>query len=320
MELLRTIYNRGYPSEYLQARIRGRRVYLIADWQRIFSAANPLEAVPASPYRRALSYGSEEEVWRNLLQEFAWLYGQMDQRLRDIFSPVFIYFELRTLILCLRNKVERNDRKIEALLRHTLLAEKVQKTLTAEDGLSATVNAVAGVLAACVRRFGRLRGMYREEGLPGFERGLTHLYLEEAITGSLHPLIRAFMGRLIDTRNVITLYKQVRWHIKASPSFIREGRAGESALREMAEKNDMAEVTLLIRRLTGVEVEIASAGTVENLLLTGITRFLRRRGREPAGPGLILDYLWRCYVEARNLSLLIHCGEDREALGAELIQ
>ncbi|KAF0216105.1 MAG: hypothetical protein FD174_3867 [Geobacteraceae bacterium] len=320
MELLRTVHNRGYPQEYLQARIRGRRAYQIGDWERILSAADPLEAVPASPYRGALTVRSEEEVWQNLLRELVWLYCQMDQRVREIFSPVFVCFELRTLVLCLRNKGERNDRKIEELLFYSLLAGKVQKALKADQDLPGVIDAVAGVLSAGAMRFGRLRNIYREQGLTGFEQGLTNLSLGEVIKGPLHPLIREFISRLIDTRNVMTLYKHLRWRIKAPPAFIEGGGIRESALREIAEKNDMAEVSPLIRRLTGEEVEAASAGNVERLLLTAITRLVRRRGREPAGTGLILDHLWRCYVEALNLSLLIHCRDDREAVRRELVQ
>ncbi len=318
MEILRTLQERGYPSEYLQARIRGRRAYRIVDWEHILSA-DRLEAVPPLPHRSALAGRSEEDVWQNLLREFVWLYCQMEQKMRHKFSPVFGYFELRTLILCLRNKGGRNDRKVHDLLADSLLAGKVQKVLKADEDLPHVIDAVAGVLSAGAMKFGRLGKMFREQGFFGFEQGLTNLYLEEVINGRLHPLIREFISRLIDTRNVITLYKQLRWRIKSPPLFIGGGKIRESALSEIAEKNAMEEITPLIRRLAGEEVEVASVGVTERLLLTGITRLVRRRGREPAGTGLILDYLWRCYVETRNLSLLAYCGDDREAVRRELV-
>lgn len=320
MELLRTIHNRGYPPEYLQARVRVRRSYRIADWERILTAADMLEAVPPSPYREGDASRSEAAVWRSLLREVAWLYGQMDQGTRAMFMPLFACLELRTMVLCLRYKGGRNDRKVEELLSHSLLGEKVRQALMADAELPAVIDAVTGLLSAGAVRFARLKKVYRQGGLAAFERGLTDLCLAEVSAGKLHPLIREFLGRLIDARNVITLYKQIRWRIMDSSPFIKGGEIGESVLKGVAARNDLAEVTLLIRRLTGEDVPIASAGMVERHLLTAVTRFVRRRGREGGFTGLILDYLWRSYVEARNLSLLILCRNDRQACERELVQ
>lgn len=83
----------------------------------------------------------------------------------------------------------------------------------------------------------------------------------------------------------------------------------------------MTELLLLVRKLTGKEAGLISPGSLERLLLTWLTHNVRRWGRNPSGPGMILDYLWRCYLEARNLGLLIYCrGVGRELLREELIQ
>jgi vacuolar-type H+-ATPase subunit C/Vma6 len=51
-----------------------------------------------------------------------------------------------------------------------------------------------------------------------------------------------------------------------------------------------------------------------------MTRWLRQEGRNPFGTAPILDYLWRCSIEAMNLSLLYQ-GKDleRELVAAELV-
>jgi vacuolar-type H+-ATPase subunit C/Vma6 len=59
---------------------------------------------------------------------------------------------------------------------------------------------------------------------------------------------------------------------------------------------------------------------VELALYKGMTRWLRKEGREPFGAGPILDYLWSCSIEAMNLSVLYQ-GKDleRDIVAAELV-
>lgn len=121
-------------------------------------------------------------------------------------------------------------------------------------------------------------------------------------------------------RNIITLYKYLWWNIKVAPSFIKGGSIGETRLGQIMEKEEIFEVGSTIHRLTGIRIENPNATNVENSLLKGIKSFLRKAGREPSGIGLILDYLWRCYLEARNLGVILY-GKDmvRERLAEELI-
>lgn len=318
MELLRTVEDGGYPAAYLRGRIGGRKGYRLREWELLLAAADPLDAVPATPYRGALGGRSEEEVWKSLLREFAWVYRQMEKRLRDAFAPVFGWFELHTLILCLRNRAGRNSAKIEELLAFSLLAAGLQKVLRRDGDLAAAVEGVTGVFAAGAVKYGRLRGIYPGQGLAGFERELTNLYLEQVAGGPLQPVIGEFFRRHIDLKNIMALYKQLRWRIKTPPSFIKGGTIGWGALREVAEGKDPAGVASLAGRLAGREV--AAAGPVEVPLLAGLTRLVRRWGREPEGIGLVLAYLWEGYVEARNLSIIIHGRDlDREMVRGELI-
>lgn len=319
MELLRSSNNGGYPADYLQARIRVRRGYRIADWEGILAAADPLEAVPATPYRRGAGR-SEEEVWRGLLREFHWVHRQMEPPLRAIFAPVFGWFELRTLVLSLRNMGEGEAGKIEELLRYSLLAEGLKKVLRSDLEPAAACREMAELLALSAVRYGRLGNVYDEQGLAGFERELADLYLAETVSSPLHPLVGEFVRRLIDTRNLLALHKQRRWRIKDPPRFIGGGRIGEGTFRAAAESGESAGLTPLLERLTGEKPGAGRDGGMEQPLLAGLTRQVRRMGREP-GTGLVLDYLWGCYVEARNLSLLIHgAGVGRETLRMELIR
>lgn len=320
MEFLRTLHTRGYPAEYLQARIRGRMERRIADWEPILLAADPLAAVPAAPWRGALTGRSEELVWKSLLQELAWLYSQMDAALRGVFFPLFGYFELRTIVLCLRNMGNGNSVKIEELLTYTLLDERIKEVMREGSGPSAAVEALAAIFAAGDTRFARLRKAYGEHGLAGFERELADLYLEGLLREPSHPIMAAFFSRLIDTINTLTLYKHLRWGLTAPPHFVQGGSIGSAVFVETAEKKEMGGAALLLRRLTGEEAAPYSSVGLEQLLLQALARCTRRWGREESGMGLILDYIWRCRMEARNLSLLIHGGElERETLRLELV-
>ena len=51
-----------------------------------------------------------------------------------------------------------------------------------------------------------------------------------------------------------------------------------------------------------------------------MTHQLRKTGGDSEGVGLILDYVWRVYVHARNGALLLHAGSlGANALERELI-
>jgi vacuolar-type H+-ATPase subunit C/Vma6 len=67
-------------------------------------------------------------------------------------------------------------------------------------------------------------------------------------------------------------------------------------------------------------VERPDPTLVELALYRGMTKWLKRAARDPFGVAPILDYLWRCSIEAMNLSVLYH-GRDleREAVTAELV-
>lgn len=321
MEILRVVEGRGYPADYLLARISVRRSWLVADWRHLLSAAEPLEAVPASPRRGKLGIGSEQAIWASLLEESAWIYGQMDERLRGIFYPVFTWFELKTLVLCLRTRQRTGGAELEGILAHSLLAEKVRRLLAGAGETAVVAEEICNLFARDDARYARLRGVYGKEGLDGVERQLVTLFLEQVACGRLHPAVGKFFRYLIDMTNIMTLYKQLRWRIKPPPSVIAGGRMKGSTFRGLIEGEGLNALSPLVRSLTGMPAQIPAGGSPELLLLKGLSRLLRREAREPDGIGLILDYLWRCYLEARNLSILSHCGEmDREILRTELVQ
>lgn len=311
MELLRDMENRGYPRDYLLARIRARRSTLIVDWGAALATAEPLAAV-AVP-------GSDEAVWTSLQRELAWIYAQMEQRTRTAFAPLFLYLELRTIILSLRRRAAGDEGEMAELFRFSLLSARVRGILQGN-------NAVPAIVAGLAKLFGRIAEtgtgftkVYRDGGVAAFEERLANFYLEQTAHTRLHPVLAEFFSRLIDVKNLVIVAKHRRWRIVAPPSFIGGGKLRASHLLDAARAPGTTDAARLLRRITGTEVD-PTAGNVESLLLSAISRMTRRAGRETEGTGLILDYLWRCSMQARNLSLLVHGPEiDRELLGGELV-
>lgn len=317
MKLLRTLEDRGYPADYLLARIRKRRGALIADWRPLLSAAPLLGPSP----RQGIAGWTEEDIWGNLLREFSWLYSQMNGALRETFAPLFLFFELRTIFLSLRNRGAGKFERIPGLLEHTLLAESPRRVLAGRGEIAVAVRELQGAFLSLSPRFLRLEERYRESGMRGFEEELTCRVLEEVRAMEPPPPVGGFFERLIDMRNIMAVSKQFRWQVRTPPRFLKGGRYSRATLEGAFAAGEAGEVNAIIRRFSGMEVNLSDAVAVEHALLKGMTLFLRREGRYPLGAGLILDYLWRSSLEARNLGILLHGrGIERERLAGELLQ
>jgi vacuolar-type H+-ATPase subunit C/Vma6 len=301
MNLLTIPLQAGYPSDYLLARVRGRRAALTADWSARLVAAAPAEA-------------TEETIRQGLLEEFAWLWQQMNGRLRACFAPVFSAFELRTVSLCLRHQ-GREPERVERLLAGSLLAASVQNLLRAPGAREEAVAALAAALAPTPRAARELRQAWSAEGSGGFESRLSALFFEQALRRPQHPLVRRFLRRLIDLRNLRALGKHLRWAPEATPRFLPGGCLPVWRLGGAWQNRSLA-------GLLPLGVEEASPPTparAEAALLGAITAELRRAAREPDGVGLLLDYLWRRRLEARNLRILLLAGSlEHDRLAAEL--
>jgi vacuolar-type H+-ATPase subunit C/Vma6 len=137
----------------------------------------------------------------------------------------------------------------------------------------------------------------------------------------LHPLLREFFRSLIDLRNLVTLAKQIRWQLFEPQLFIRGGEISPERLGKALTAGTAASLASLLATLPDMGVLPPDQVNPEPQLFSWLTRKVHRLGRDPLGIGLVLDYLWSCFIEARNLSLMIH-GQDleRETLAAELIQ
>lgn len=318
-ELLRRVEDRGYPTEYLFSRIRGRRSYLITDWKPLALGASPPDFLP-SRYGDIMTDDYPEGIWRYLLKEFGWVYFQMNRALWEIFWPFFLYTEIRTICVCLRYAKGGETGKIERLLSSSLLSKKTKAILGGGGNLSSAVGGIEDRFILQSNGFSGLRKVFDEAGLRGVEQFLSKRYLEHTAYSKLHPVMKDFFVSVIDSRNILSLYKFLILNAKNTPYFIRGGRITEKMFMRAAGRKDFFDLASLIRKFTGLWIEKPDAANMENALYRMVTLSLRKTGGDPLGVGLILDYLWRCSLEARNLSTLFYGREiDREILAAELV-
>ena len=323
MELLQNPEDRGYPIEYLLSRIRGRRAHLIRDWNALVYEGMLLDFLGTTQYRGFVRDRTPEGVWRNLLNEFGWSYAQMNRQLREIFRPFFFYTELRTVFICLRHLKENKPAGpavIDKLLSVSLLSDELKAILkTSADPGEGIVN-LERVLVSFSGTFRGLAEVFEAEGLRGAEQRLTNACLVYIMTAKPHPVMKAFFMRIIDSRNILNMYKAVRLNAKALPVYIDGGSILQQQFNDILNKGDLFAVVSLIRQMTKMKIDAPDMTLVEIAVYRWITRFLKKEGRDPLGIGLILDYLWRCSLEVMNLSVLLHGKElERETVATELV-
>jgi hypothetical protein len=321
MGLLREDTEGGSPRDYLLARIRGRRAYLITEWRQILAAAQPLASLPPSPYRQLPGDNREEGIWSGLQREVAWIHHQMEPTMRALFAPLFLNFELRTLILALRMRVSDERRNCADILRYSLLSGSVKKILIDEADSDAIVAGLSSHLDFLPGSGQALLLGYHNRGVAGYEEELVSACLEHAARSPLHPVIGKYFRSLIDMKNIISLSKLLRWRIAPICRFVWGGSITPPLLLAAAAERETGQARRLLARLLGSESDPAATIELVPLLTSWLGRIVRRLGRESGDIGLILDYLWRRQHETRNLSLILHGLDiDPEALERELAQ
>jgi vacuolar-type H+-ATPase subunit C/Vma6 len=315
MELLQRAEDKGYPADFFLSRIRGKRAGLIIDWTSLLFGGDPFEYLASSPARGIVTATSSEGLWRDLMKEYRWIYFRMDRALGQIFSPFFLYCELRTIFICLRHIKGGTASRIGEVLSPSLLSDGVKKILRESEDVTTAVKDIERTFLEVSKAFAGIAGICDREGLGGFERELVARYLVTAVRNGLHPLLKEFFVRIIDSRNIISCYKFLRLQPAGAPDFIPHGSIDKSAFAEIIKTKDITAV----HRLAGIKDRAADSDVV-GAVYGKMTAFLRRAGRDPLGAGPVLDYLWRCEREVVNMRLLSYGRDiDRETLRKELV-
>jgi hypothetical protein len=308
-QLLRDIASDGYPTDYLLARVHARRAEVTVEW-----AAIRARGLPAG--------FTDDVIWERFLRELGWLRSQLNRRLRASVDPLFGLFELKTVVLCLRNRAVQRNAEIARLLAASQVADAVQRALSKETDVPTAVAFITAALEPADGDTGALQRSYAEAGLKGFETRLTRNYLGCMNNARLHLPVREFFAAFVDLRNLMTLYKQLRWGVADAEAFLPGGTIAVPRLQRIGAARDTAGLDLLVREVAGrAAPPLATAeGSLETILLGSLSRKVRSLGREEDPVGTVLDYAWRVYIHARNQSLLLHAGHlDSAGLEKELV-
>jgi hypothetical protein len=321
MELLKTD-SKGYPADYLFSRLRGRKGFFITEWIPLLYSPHPLEDLRSSHYRHFFEEHSAEGIGQWLIREFQWVYYQMNRKMQIIFFPFFLYYEIEhTLFPCFRYSF-RKDREdaSSTLLNKSLFSDRVITVLKRRD----YPFVVEGIEALFLTLSDRFKGVKAFFSAPDrfltFEQKFMHAYFEHTVHSDIHPVLQQFFASLIDMRNIRTLLKHVRWHIPGVPFFVGGGHIDTARLKKLFDRNDVYEIKSLVSGLTHVEIQEDDPAMFEIALFRRLSKTVRQAARDPLGVGLILDYLWRCYLQALNLRLVVYRGGvKKEILERSLI-
>lgn len=315
--LLEPVMDMGLPLEYILSRVRARRAALISDWEPLLSDPSSLEGVRFR--HRGLPQVSVEAFWTYLVKEYRWMYSQMNARLRSMFSLFFVYTELRTIFIRLRHIKAGRSEAAEGLLSISLLSQEIKSVLRNARNIQEAAEKIEKSFAAMADSFAGLAQAMSDGGLKDFEQQLANTYLEYASAAAPHTLIKDFFERIINARNIISLYKCLRMNKAAVPVFISGGTIPKSVFQEILNMNDISRLISIVKEEAGIKTS-ETGPNIETLLYRGITRRMRKAGREPLSFAVILDYLWRCSIEAMNLGVIFHAkGLERDVIAAEIV-
>jgi len=319
MKLLDHEKESGYPGEYLVARIKGRRSNLIREWERLLFEPDLHGYLRTSGYGPLMDEHADEGVFKYLQKEYRWAWLQMNSELRNIFSPFFMYIETDTLILCLRHlQTGSPASKIEELLMFSLLSKQTVDILKSSGDITAAVSRLKknGLLPEI--RYNP-EDILLTEGLKGLEEKLTSGIFETIISSNLNNVLREFFIYTADSRNIISAGKHIRWGLKSSPYFLKGGSISTTGLSRAVAEKDSDHIERAVYKLTGTHTGDRSVPAIYNLLLIHLDKKLKIAGRA-SDIGVILYYLWRCKMEAQNLSTILYGRTlSRDRLKTELV-
>jgi hypothetical protein len=301
----------GVPADCLLARIRGRRSFLVRDWDRQLLSRQPLASLAAAPWRQDRA-GAEGWPLRALQQEYFWAFSRMDEPLRRATAPFFWLAEVHTLAVCLR-LLTVSGADLSQQLQSSLLVNPVRDLLRKAADCSAAVTYLAALLARHDNRFAVLADIYRSGGPGLLEAALYEISLQILAHGPGNAAMRCYIALLIDSRNLVTIAKRLRWRLTSLPQLLNGGTIPLPQLTELFVRRDSAALLHRAMRLGG-EASYDAAADLERVLFEAQARVMHRLacGDEV---GTILDYLWRCGNEAANIGLL----ERLEQVGSDTI-
>ena len=302
------------------ARLHGKRGGLFRNWEFLIASSDPVETIQESPFYPYLRKYGAAGIWRFLRNEHLWVYKRMNRQLRNIFGPYFVYHEINTLIKSLRYLYSKNeDEIIVQQLHNSLLHNDIQKVLTGSQDFSDILKSLESCLLSRSGIFYGLSTHYEKNGFRALELFLREKLLTLIALRNKSPMLKTFLQYMVDFHNCISLAKNIRWEMELEPVFINGGTLEPEKFKRTYLRKDLGEV-LKSFPIDNREGDVSSAAELETLLLSLITKKLRRWSYERTEVGDILFYLWEQFRYARNISMVLNTIQlENETVSTSII-
>lgn len=294
--LLNECTRSGYPPDYLMARIRGSLDGYVAGAQTDGSTFQADDAV----------------IWDAAVKARRWIYLQMESNLREALAPLFIHFELRTMILCLRILEGKQDDSKMINLTQSLLAEGIKKMFLSPALPVEVLGKVEKFMRNSVLAMDGLVTSYVEGGMQGCEKFVRKQFLERVVVVSGCPEVVGLFRKIIDQKNIVTLAKSLRWKIDSSSGLIS---GGYLRMRKADQLPTQATLEKMVQRFTGgsrVTAAELHPLNLEPLLHDHLAHTVAGRVRSGDPVECCMGYIWQTFVVARKRSEKYHAGRFTE--------
>lgn len=293
IRLLQQPRSAGYPTDFLLARLRGKRQHLA----------------------ESRSAGGSDNRWSDLQDDFQTVFAAMEKGLRRRFAPCFLYFELRNLQMILRTVSSHDQQQLEQLGRHSLLQRRLLAQLQQSEESVDAFAVIDRWLSPLIPGWEPLAEIYTQHGFRPAEEKLTETVLRHFADSRLTPEMTSFITGLIDMRNLLAAARCLRWELDVL-SLVNGGSQINRQLEMAMRKDGVNGLKQILEHQVSEGVE--DLAHLERVLQLRISRQLASLARDPLGFGLILDYLWQRYQAFRSSGLSFWAGEEVGAWEAPL--
>ena len=287
MKLLAPTQPAELPAEALLARLRSRRA--------------------------AINLAADHVTDASATEVVYWVYKRLNNGLRSRLTPFLDLLALRNLILTLRYTLI-GDIPPAVLLSNSLLAEPLQQLVRATGKSETTIAQLEVALADDYPFVTGLTSTYQNQGPGAVEQQLTEGLLLHSLARAKHDVLKATLRYLIDMRNCLMINKLWRWQVRQAPPLTTGGMLAIPGLQRIWIAHDSARLASVTSRLAGEPLIATETIGMEQSLLRGLTRLLRRAGRDPLGLAVVIEYLWLAQLAVHNQLLRQALAPDREDL------
>ena len=305
-DLLKTLAQCEYPTEFLVARLLGKKNALFRNWDFLIASEDRIQNLQNTPFSPYLKKHGIPGIWRFLHTEHQWVYSRMNPYLRKSFYPYFVYHELNTLVICLRYLERREEiESVMQVLHHSLMHNEIQNILKSGLAFTAMLHRLESRLCEKSDLFTGLSEKYDKKGITGLEIFIRDCFFA-FILSQKHPVIlKTFFQYLVDFHNCLSLAKNIRWQIETEPGIIPGGSIPDDRFKKAFFRKEMTPVVKFLH-LDDIGGTGADMQKLEISLLISITRKLKKWSFQRTVAGDILFYLWEQYRCTRNISMILN--------------